>query len=106
MPWYVYLAYFFGGAFIANAAPHLLTGIARRPFPSPFASPPFRGLSSPAVNIAWASINLAFAYLLLARVRAIDLRQLSHVAVVVAGFAIMTVQVVRSLKRLRASAPR
>jgi hypothetical protein len=104
MPWYVYLAYFFGGAFIANAVPHLLTGIARRPFPSPFASPPFRGLSSPAVNIAWALGNLAFAYLLLVRVRAIDLRQWSHVAPLVAGFTVMAFQVRRSLRRRRAAA--
>jgi hypothetical protein len=106
MPWYIYLAYFLGGAFLANAVPHLLTGIARRPFPSPFASPPFKGLSSPAVNIAWALGNLAFAYLLLVRVRAIDLRQWLHLASVLAGFAVMTLQVARSLRRLRAAAPR
>ena len=106
MSWYVYLAYFFGGALIANAVPHFLTGIARRPFPSPFASPPFRDLSSPAVNIAWALGNLAVAYLLLVRIRAIDLRQLTHVTVVLAGFAVMTFQVVRSLRHLRAAAPR
>jgi hypothetical protein len=76
----------------------------RRPFPSPFASPPFRGLSSPAVNIAWALGNLAFAYLLLIRVRAIDLRQGSHLALVLAGVAVMTLQIVRSLRRLRAAA--
>lgn len=106
MPWYVYLAHFLGGAFLANAIPHLLTGIARRPFPSPFASPPFRGLSSPAVNIAWALANLAVAYLLLVRTRAIDVRQWSHVGPVLAGFALMTLLVARSLRRLRAPAPR
>ena len=106
MPWYVYLAYFLGGAFLANAIPHLLTGIARRPFPSPFASPPFKGLSSPAVNIAWALGNLAIAYLLMVRVRAIDLRQWSHVTLALAGFAVMTFQVARSLRRLRPAAPR
>lgn len=105
MPWYVYLAYFLGGAFLANAIPHLRTGIAGRPFPTPFASPPFKGLSSPAVNIAWAVGNLACAYLLLVRVRAIDLRQWSHVALVVAGFALMTFQIARSVRRLRAAAP-
>jgi hypothetical protein len=98
--WYAYAAYFFGGASLANAIPHLLTGIARRPFPSPFASPPFTGLSSPAVNIAWALCNLAFAYLLLMRVYPIDLGQWAHVAVVLAGFVIMASLVTRSLKRL------
>ena len=106
MPWYVYLAYFLGGAFLANAVPHLLTGIARRPFPSPFASPPFKGLSSPTVNIAWALGNLAFAYLLLVRVRVIDPSQWSHVTLVLAGFAVMSIQVARSLRRLRAAVPR
>ena len=105
MPWYLYLAYFFGGAFLANAVPHLLPGIAPRPFPTPFASPPFRGLSSPAVNLAWALANLAVAYLLLFRVRAIDVRQWSHLAFVLAGFALMAFQVTRSLRRLRAAAP-
>ena len=106
MPWYVYLAYFLGGAFLANAIPHLLMGIARRPFPSPFASPPFKGLSSPSVNIAWALCNLAFAYLLLMRARAIDFRQWSHMSPLLTGFAVMTFQVARSLRRLRAPDPR
>lgn len=103
MPWYVYISYFFGGAFLANVAPHLLAGIARRPFPTPFASPPFKGLSSPAVNIAWALGNLASAYLLLVPVRPIDLRLWSHAVSVLAGFALMTFKVARSLRRLRAA---
>ena len=102
MPWYVYLAYFFGGACLANAVPHLLMGIAWRPFPSPFASPPFKGLSSPGVNLAWALANFAFAYLLLVRAGAIDFRRGSHVSLVIAGFAVMTFLVARSLKQLRA----
>jgi len=65
MAWYVYFAHFFGGVFRANALPHLIAGISARPLPSPFASPPFKGLSSPTVNVAWALASLAFAYLLL-----------------------------------------
>jgi hypothetical protein len=103
MPWYVYPAFFFGGAFLANALPHLLTGIARRPFPSPFASPPFRGLSSPTVNVAWAIVNLGLAYLLIVRAGAIDFRQLSHVGLVMAGFTAMAFLIGRSLKGRRAS---
>ena len=103
MPWYIYLCYFLGGVFLANAVPHLLTGIARRPFPTPFASPPFKGLSPPAVNIAWALGNLAVAYLLLIPVRPIDLRLWLHAAPLLAGFALMTFQVARSLRRLRAA---
>jgi hypothetical protein len=106
MPWYIAFAYFLGGAFIANAFPHLLTGIAGRPFPTPFASPPFTGLSSPAVNIAWALGNLAIAYLLLLRLRPIDFREWSQLAFAVAGFLLMTFLLGRSLRRLRAAAPR
>lgn len=104
MPWHIYPAYFLGGAFLANAIPHLLAGIARRPFPSPFASPPFKGLSSPAVNTAWALANLAFAYLLLGRVGAVDFHQGTHAGLVLAGFAVMAFLVARSLRRLRAAA--
>ena len=37
--WYHYIAYFFGGAFLANTIPHLVSGISGSPFQSPFASP-------------------------------------------------------------------
>jgi hypothetical protein len=37
MRWYHYVAYFFGGAFLANALPHLGNGISGHPFQSPFA---------------------------------------------------------------------
>ncbi len=32
MRWYHYVAYFFGGAFLANAIPHLVNGISGRSF--------------------------------------------------------------------------
>lgn len=73
MHWYVYVGYFFGGAFFANALPHLIAGVSGQPLQSPFASPPFRGLSSPTVNVAWALANLFFAHLLLVRVVPLDL---------------------------------
>ena len=52
------LALFFGGAFLANAIPHLVKGICGDPFPTPFAKPPGKGLSSAPVNILWALFNL------------------------------------------------
>ena len=79
--WYHDLAYFFGGAFLANTIPHLVNGISGRPFQSPFASPPGRGLSSPTVNVLWAMLNLAIAYGLVARVGRFDLRRTRHVVV-------------------------
>ncbi len=53
MRWYHYIAYFFGGAFLANSLPHLGNGISGRAFQSPFASPPGEGLSSSTVNVLW-----------------------------------------------------
>jgi hypothetical protein len=65
MPFVVYLAAFFAGAFLANSIPHLVKGICGDPFPTPFAKPPGRGLSSPPVNAAWGLLNLALGYWLL-----------------------------------------
>ena len=50
--------------FLANMVPHFVTGICGDRFPSPFAKPPGKGLSSPLVNVLWALLNLAIGYLL------------------------------------------
>jgi hypothetical protein len=65
MPWYIYVAHYFGGAFLANAIPHFVNGVSGRPFQSPFAKPPGVGLSSAVVNVVWGFANLIVAYLLL-----------------------------------------
>lgn len=65
MEWYVYLAHFFAGAFLANSVPHLVQGVSGRSFQSPFASPPGIGLSSPIVNVLWGFANLVIGYVLL-----------------------------------------
>lgn len=101
MPWYVQFAHFFGGAFVANALPHLIAGVSGQPLQSPFASPPFKGLSSPAVNVAWALVNLAFAHLLLVRVGAFDPRSWSDAGACFVGFGAMALQCARSLGRIR-----
>ena len=101
MQWYVYFAHFFGGAFLANALPHLIAGVSGQPLQTPFASPPFKGLSSPTVNVAWALVNLALAYLLLVRGKALDLRSWSEVGACFLGFGTMAVQCSRSLGRIR-----
>jgi hypothetical protein len=59
MPWYYYLAYFFAGAFLANAVPHFVQGICGNRFQTPLASPPGIGESSAVVNVLWAFFNLA-----------------------------------------------
>ena len=64
MQWYNYVACFFAGAFLANVVPHFVHGISGNRFPTPFAKPPGRGLSSPTVNVLWAIFNLVVGYLI------------------------------------------
>ena len=92
MLWYHYVAYFFGGAFLANTLPHLTNGISGRSFHSPFASPPGKGLSSPTVNVLWGFFNLAAAYLLVCRVGSFSLHNTVHVLVFGAGFLSLSLQ--------------
>ncbi|WP_027796090.1 hypothetical protein [Paraburkholderia acidipaludis] len=80
MEWAHYISYFFGGVFLANAIPHLVSGTLGRPFQSPFANPPGEGLSSPTVNVLWGAFNLAAGYVLICRIGAFDLHDTSHVA--------------------------
>ncbi len=65
MGWYVYLAHFFAGVFLANGIPHFVHGISGRTFQSPFASPPGVGVSSPIVNVIWGFVNFVIGYVLL-----------------------------------------
>jgi hypothetical protein len=64
MHWYEWVACFFAGAFLANFVPHFVHGISGDRFPSPFAHPPGRGLSSPTVNVLWALLNLLLGAIL------------------------------------------
>ena len=65
MTWYLYIASFFAGIFLANAVPHFVQGVSGNKFPSPFSKPPGRGLSSPTTNVVWALFNVLIGYLLL-----------------------------------------
>ena len=100
MRWYYYLAYFFGGAFLANTLPHLINGVSGNAFQSPFASPPGVGLSSSMVNVLWGLFNLIVAYLLLCRVGNFDLRKTQHVLTLAAGFLIMCLMLAHTFGRL------
>jgi hypothetical protein len=80
MIWLHDLAYFFGGAFLANAVPHYVSGMMGRSFQSPFAKPSGKGLSSSTVNVLWGFVNLVLAYCLILRVGQFDLRATDHVA--------------------------
>jgi hypothetical protein len=65
MKWYHYIAAFFAGIFLANVVPHFINGVSGNPFPTPFANPPGKGLSSPTVNVLWGCFNLLAGYILL-----------------------------------------
>jgi len=65
MSWYNYVFCFFAGMFLANVVPHFVHGISGDPFPTPFAHPPGKGLSSPTTNVVWALVNLIVGYVLL-----------------------------------------
>jgi len=62
--WYDYIACFFAGMFFANVVPHFVHGISGDRFPTPFAHPRGKGLSSPTVNVVWALWNLVCGYIL------------------------------------------
>ncbi len=64
MNWYNYIACFVAGALLANAVPHFVHGISGDRFPTPFAHPPGRGLSSPTLNVVWSLFNLVVGYIL------------------------------------------
>jgi hypothetical protein len=88
-PWLV--SYFFGGAFAANAVPHFVAGTMGRPFQSPFAKPPGKGLSSSTVNVVWGFVNAVIGYLLVARVGVFDLRSTPHVLAFGLGLLLMSI---------------
>ena len=64
MNWYNYIACFLAGMVLANVVPHFVSGISGDRFPTPFAHPPGKGLSSPTVNVLWALLNLVVGYIL------------------------------------------
>ena len=98
MAWHL-LAYFFGGAFLANAIPHFVSGMMGRPFQSPFAKPPGQGLSSSTVNALWGFFNIVIGYLLVCRVGAFDLRDNADATALGAGLLVMSVLMARQFGR-------
>jgi hypothetical protein len=85
MLWLDLLSFFFGGAFLANAIPHFVSGMMGRPFQSPFAKPPGQGLSSSTVNVLWGFFNLVVGYVLVCRVGDFGLRNPGDVVALGAG---------------------
>lgn len=90
MTWYAYIACFFAGVFLANTVPHFVHGISGDRFPTPFAHPPGKGLSSPIVNMVWALANLAIGFVL-CRVGHVASGGMVTVALFIAGFAAISI---------------
>ena len=104
MPWYHYLAYFFSGAFLVNSIPHLINGLSGHRFPTPFASPPGKGESSPTVNVLWGALNLAVGYLLVYHVGEFHLRTIEDALTLGIGGLLTAIMLSRVFEPLYSSA--
>jgi hypothetical protein len=102
MNWYNYLACFFAGMFLANVVPHFVYGVSGDRFPTPFAKPPGRGLSSPTVNVLWALFNLFIGYFLF-RAGKISSDNIAALVVFFAGVAAISVMLSVSFARKHSS---
>jgi hypothetical protein len=99
MIWQHYLSWFFGGAFLANAIPHFVSGTMGRAFQSPFARPRGEGLSSSTVNVLWGFLNLVAGYVLVCRVGDFDLRSSLDVAALGLGALLLALMLARHFGR-------
>ena len=99
MEWLHDASYFLGGAFFTNAVPHFVSGVLGRPFQSPFAKPPGRGLSSSTVNVLWGFFNLTVGYVLICRVGNFDLRSTEQVIAMGLGILLTGMLMARSFGR-------
>jgi hypothetical protein len=97
--WYDYIACFFAGMFLANVVPHFVHGISGDRFPTPFAHPRGKGLSSPTVNVVWALLNLVCGYILFRVGRVSSGGVLGRVVFFAGIVAISTVLSVRFAKK-------
>jgi hypothetical protein len=100
MSWLPLLSYFFGGAFLANAVPHFVSGMMGRPFQSPFAKPPGQGLSSSTVNVLWGFFNIVVGYVLVCRVGDFGLRNTGDVLACGTGALLIALFCARHFGRL------
>jgi hypothetical protein len=80
MNWLSLVSYFFGGAFLANAIPHVGAGVMGRAFQTPFAKPSGIGLSSSTVNMLWGFFNAVAGYVLVAHVGDFHPRLWTHIS--------------------------
>ncbi len=95
MYWYNFVACFFSGMVMANFVPHFVNGISGDPFPTPFAKPPGKGLSSPTVNVLWSLFNLVVGYVLF---RVGNISNGGDTALVVFFVGIATISILMSVR--------
>jgi hypothetical protein len=95
MTWLHLVSYFLGGLFLANAIPHFVSGMMGRPFQTPFAKPPGKGLSSSTVNVLWGFFNAVVGYLLVVRVGNFDLRSIRDFLALAVGALLISLQSAR-----------
>jgi hypothetical protein len=95
MTWLHPVSYFFGGIFLANFIPHFVSGMMGRPFQTPFAKPPGKGLSSSTVNVLWGFFNAVVGYLLVVRVGNFNMRSKSDVLALAVGALLIGLQSAR-----------
>jgi len=98
MQWFHLVSWFFGGAFLANAVPHFVSGVMGEPFQSPFAKPPGQGLSSSTVNVLWGFLNLVVAYVL-CRVGDFDLKSTTDAVALGLGVLALSLPMARHFGR-------
>lgn len=94
-----YLAWFFAGAFLTNAIPHVVSGVTGRPFQSPFATPSGEGLSSSSINVLWGFFNLAVGYGLVCGVGDFEPRSAPDVLALGSGALLMALVAARLFGR-------
>lgn len=99
MNWLHDTSYLLGGAVLANAVPHFVSGMMGRAFQSPFAKPPGQGLSSSTTNVLWGFANFVLAYLLIARVGNFNLHAADQVVAAGAGILMMGLLSARTFGR-------
>jgi hypothetical protein len=106
MEWLQYASYVLGGAVLTNAVAHFGGGVMGRPFQSPIAKPPGKGLSSSTVNVLWSFLNAVVSYLLICHFASFDPRSTADVAALGSGGLLMGIMLARTFGRLHGGTPR
>jgi hypothetical protein len=91
MEWYHYLGGFCSGALLTNFVPHFVNGVSGNRFPTPFAKPHGKGLSSPILNVGWSLFNLIAGFLLF---RFADVSSMDNLSLIIffAGVTCMSIR--------------